>query len=151
MAKIIKITGDTVLIGRDDGSILECSRSDLTFEPVVGKAVEIFTDNYKEIVTEKQLSPTGTEGINITIDNTNNNKVESQMVYQQGKVVNKVAYLLITFFLGAIGIHKFYAGKVGTGILFLLFCWTGIPAFIAFIDFIVACFKKADSQGNIIV
>ena len=65
--------------------------------------------------------------------------------------VNKVIYLLITFFLGAFGIHKFYAGKNGMGMLYFLFCWTGIPAFLALIDFIVGLFKRSDCNGNILV
>ena len=34
-------------------------------------------------------------------------------------------------------IPQFYAGKIGMGILYVLFCWTGIPALIAFIEFII--------------
>ena len=63
--------------------------------------------------------------------------------------VNKVVYLVLCFFLGGLGIHKFYAGKTGMGILYLVFCWTGIPAIVAFIEFILGIFKKADAQGNI--
>lgn len=40
-------------------------------------------------------------------------------------------------FLGSIGIHKFYLGRVGWGIVYLLFCWTFIPAIIGFIEGIV--------------
>ena len=47
--------------------------------------------------------------------------------------------------------HKMYAGKVGTGIIYLLFCWTMIPSFIAFIDFIIGLCKPADSNGNILI
>jgi len=63
--------------------------------------------------------------------------------------VNKVVYLVLCFFLGGLGIHKFYAGKTGMGILYLVFCWTGIPAIVAFVEFILGLLKKADSQGNI--
>ena len=42
-------------------------------------------------------------------------------------------------------------GKIGAGICYLLFCWTGIPVFIAFIEFIVVLFAKSDSYGNILV
>lgn len=44
---------------------------------------------------------------------------------------------LLGIFLGGLGIHKFYMGKVGMGILYLLFCWTGIPAIIGFIEGII--------------
>jgi TM2 domain-containing membrane protein YozV len=50
---------------------------------------------------------------------------------------SRVAAALLAFFLGGFGIHKFYLGRVGQGILYLLFCWTLIPAFIAFVEFIV--------------
>lgn len=66
-------------------------------------------------------------------------------------MVNKLAYCILAFFLGGIGIHKFYAGKTGTGIAYLLFCWTGIPVFVSLIDFIVGLTKKADANGNIII
>lgn len=65
------------------------------------------------------------------------------------KSVNKIGYALLAFFLGGFGAHKFYAGKVGLGILYLLFCWTFIPGIIAFIEFIVALTKTADVNGNI--
>lgn len=56
-----------------------------------------------------------------------------------GVVGNKsrVTAALLAFFVGGIGIHKFYLGRTGAGILYLLFCWTFIPAFIAFIEFII--------------
>jgi len=50
---------------------------------------------------------------------------------------SRVTAVLLAFFLGGIGAHKFYLGRVGQGILYLLFCWTFIPAIIAFIEFIV--------------
>ncbi|HLO50065.1 MAG TPA: NINE protein [Kamptonema sp.] len=49
---------------------------------------------------------------------------------------DKSVAILLTFFLGAIGIHKFYLGYNLAGLLYLLFSWTFIPAIIAFFDFI---------------
>lgn len=41
---------------------------------------------------------------------------------------------ILAILLGGFGIHKFYLGKSGMGILYLLFCWTYIPAIIGFIE-----------------
>jgi TM2 domain-containing membrane protein YozV len=47
---------------------------------------------------------------------------------------NKIVAALLAFFLGGFGLHKFYLGKVGAGILYLLFSWTFIPSIIAFFE-----------------
>ncbi len=67
------------------------------------------------------------------------------------KKVNKVVYCILALLLGGYGIHKFYAGKIGLGILYLVFCWTYIPGIIAFIEFIIAITKKSDAMGYITI
>jgi len=42
--------------------------------------------------------------------------------------------LLLTFFLGGLGVHHFYFRKVGLGILYAVFSLTLVPACIAFIE-----------------
>lgn len=44
---------------------------------------------------------------------------------------------VLAFFLGGLGGHKFYLGQTLLGILYLIFCWTFVPAFAAFIEFIL--------------
>ena len=58
---------------------------------------------------------------------------------------NKTTAAVLAFFLGAIGGHRFYLGQVGLGIVYLLFSWTFVPAFIAFIDFISFLVMSEDS------
>jgi TM2 domain-containing membrane protein YozV len=58
--------------------------------------------------------------------------------------LSKVALLLITFFLGGMGGHKFYLKKYGQGILYFLFFWTYIPALAALIEFIIYCTRSED-------
>ncbi len=49
---------------------------------------------------------------------------------------------LLCAFLGAFGAHRFYLGKIASGVLYLLFFWTGIPSFIAFIELIIIVFSS---------
>jgi TM2 domain-containing membrane protein YozV len=42
--------------------------------------------------------------------------------------------ILLAVFLGGFGAHRFYMGQVGLGVLYLLFCWTGIPSIISLIE-----------------
>lgn len=58
---------------------------------------------------------------------------------------------MLAFFLGGLGVHKFYAGKIGTGIIYLLFSWTFIPEIISIFEGIIAIFKTADANGDIMV
>ena len=50
---------------------------------------------------------------------------------------NKIVAALLAFFLGGFGIHKFYLGQIFKGFIYLIFCWTLIPAIVAFFEFII--------------
>lgn len=50
---------------------------------------------------------------------------------------SRIVAFLLAWFIGGIGGHKFYLGRGGQGILYLLFFWTFIPAIIAFVEGIV--------------
>lgn len=54
----------------------------------------------------------------------------------QKQVKSRSVAMLLAFFFGGFGIHRFYVGQVGWGLVFLLFCWTFVPAFIAIADLI---------------
>ncbi|MEY8847278.1 TM2 domain-containing protein [Psychroserpens sp. XS_ASV72] len=63
----------------------------------------------------------------------------------------KSAAVIFALFLGGFGAHQFYLGKTAKGIFYLLFCWTLIPFFIGFIDFLTLLFmssKKFDKKYN---
>ena len=58
---------------------------------------------------------------------------------------NRMTAALLALFLGGLGVHHFYLGNTGLGVLYLVFCWTFIPAIIAFIEFIVfLCMSDAN-------
>jgi TM2 domain-containing membrane protein YozV len=56
---------------------------------------------------------------------------------QQLPVKSKMAAGILAILLGDIGVHKFYLGNIGMGILYLCFCWTGIPGVIGLIEGII--------------
>lgn len=57
---------------------------------------------------------------------------------------NKTTAILLALFLGGLGAHKFYLGKPGMGLLYLVFCWTFIPGLIALIELIMMALMKED-------
>jgi TM2 domain-containing membrane protein YozV len=55
---------------------------------------------------------------------------------QQYEMVRRdeVVGILLALFLGTFGIHHFYLRRTGLGILYLLFCWTGITWILGVIE-----------------
>lgn len=56
--------------------------------------------------------------------------------------------VLLATFLGGLGIHRFYLGKTVSGIVYLLFCWTGIPGLIAYVEALVYTFQKPETWAR---
>lgn len=54
-----------------------------------------------------------------------------------GTEKNKLVAALLAIFLGGFGIHKFYLNRPVQGIIYLLLCWTFIPALAGFIEGII--------------
>lgn len=44
---------------------------------------------------------------------------------------------ILALFAGTFGVHKFYLGRIGSGLLYFLFSFTFIPALLGLIDFFV--------------
>ena len=89
----------------------------------------------EEIKTESSSQP------NIIINNSNNNvnTNTNNVGGPIGKPKNKWVALLLCFFLGFFGAHKFYEGKIGMGIIYLF--TAGLFGIGVLVDFIVLLFK----------
>jgi TM2 domain-containing membrane protein YozV len=78
---------------------------------------------------------------------------EAQVIQQTAPVIiessskSRLAALLLSFFVGFLGVHRFYVGKIGTGILWLCtFGLLGIGNLVDFIMIIAGSFK--DKEGK---
>jgi len=88
----------------------------------------------------------GTQSPNIVITNSNTNANTATATAAAGvplnalkKEKNKWVAVLLCFFLGFLGAHKFYEGKIGMGILYLF--TVGLFGIGILVDFIVLLFK----------
>lgn len=64
-----------------------------------------------------------------------------------GETKNRLTASLLALFLGGFGVHHFYLGNIPRAVVYLLFCWTFIPAILALIDTIVLmCMSEATFQ-----
>ena len=93
---------------------------------------------------------------NIIINNNNNasSSASASAMFGNASNVSPKSWLVtlrLCLFLGTIGIHRFYVGKIGTGILMILLLMTGISAIWAVIDLILIILGKfKDKQGLLI-
>ncbi len=68
-------------------------------------------------------------------------------VAQTGPQKSRGLAALLALLLGGIGAHKFYLERPGQGVLYLLLCWTFVPAIIAFVEGIIyALMGEAEFQ-----
>lgn len=79
----------------------------------------------------KQVSQLKSEqpSVVITNTNTNTNANTNLNIGRRGKQVNKWLAFCFCLFLGWLGVHRFYEGKIGSGILYLFtfgLCGIGI-------------------------
>ena len=119
--KVIDCTNDVATLGLENGTSITVPRGEIGFPIATGTILDIYEHTDGTYKYAKR---------------------------HEKKSVNKVSYILFAMFLGGLGAHKFYSGKTFKGVLYLVFCWTFIPAFIAFIEGILAIGKPTDEYGN---
>jgi TM2 domain-containing membrane protein YozV/DNA-directed RNA polymerase subunit RPC12/RpoP len=111
-----------------------------------GKTVEINVNTHKNENLSSQIqTPLGNQQGGVIINN--NLGAYNNLGGFHGKVNNrsKIAAGILAILLGGVGVHKFYLGKTGMGILYLIFCWTLIPTIIAWIEGIIyLCMSDED-------
>lgn len=87
----------------------------------------------------RQVEQLKSEQPQVVINNTNTNTNTNINRTGNGRPKNKWIALLLCFFLGFLGAHKFYEEKAGMGILYLF--TMGLFGIGVIIDFIALLFK----------
>lgn len=61
---------------------------------------------------------------------------KQQLFMMQYTSVKKdsTAGVLLSLLLGGLGVHHFYMGNPGLGVVYLLFSWTGIPMILGIVE-----------------
>lgn len=94
------------------------------------------------------------KSIVINNNNVNNNAAVAAAGGIAGLISPKsrLVTLLLCLFLGILGIHRFYVGKIGTGILMIFLMFTGIGEIWLIIDFFIILFGGfTDNFGRRII
>ena len=71
-----------------------------------------------------------------------------QTAVTAGNVKNQSVAALLAAFVGGLGIHRFYLSRPISGIFYILFCWTGIPGLIAFVETLVYAFMSPENWAR---
>lgn len=131
MSEILRVTENSVKIGEDSGNVIEVPIAVLQFSnPIVGDKVKVYRDGDATIVRREETIT------NAIISNSGDRRK-----------VNKIVYVLLTFFLGYLGVHRFMRGQVGLGILMILIGWLTLGIWWL-VDFIISLVKLSEYQGD---
>lgn len=111
----------------------KCLYCGSTFTHKETESVQSSSAEKSDSTTNPAIPPTPP---NIIVNVGTNDRSYAQPQYVHGGK-SKTTALVLCFFLGAFGGHKFYLGQTGWGLAYLVFCWTWIPCIISVIEFII--------------
>ena len=116
----------------------EAIDNDCVVCPKCGKQVGEIVNNDKNIIINNNNNASSSSAL------ASNNMLAGNIISSKSRLVA----LLLCFFLGWLGVHRFYVGKIGTGILMVLLMPTGIGEVWWLIDFIfIALGVFSDKNG----
>ena len=88
-----------------------------------------------------------------SVEKAEDKKSAKKSKKKKQKVTDKLTYIILALTFGKLGIHKFFAGKIFAGIIYLLLGSIPTVSLIVYIfiffDLIIALCKRADERGNI--
>lgn len=93
--------------------------------------------------------PSGTSGMERTLSRIESNfERQTVLVREQITAVTTTkrrdVAALLALFLGGFGVHKFYLGQIGWGLMYLFFSWTGIPTLAGWVEGLLFLIRSED-------
>ena len=130
MAEILKIEGDQVKIGTDDGKVATVPIACISYpDPQEGDKVNVYKDGDSYIVKK----------VAAVTDNIYQSEADG------GKSINKHLFVWVgTFLAGGLGVDRFMRGQVGLGVCKILFNWMTLGIW-ELVDWIIALVKAYGS------
>ncbi|WP_017935703.1 TM2 domain-containing protein [Nocardioides sp. Iso805N] len=140
MAEIIGVDGTELRVGTDDGAVIAVPIGLIRFaNPTIGQHVNVYRDGNNYVVT-----PAMPAAAAVTASGT---KTDFGTVVAPGtSPKSRGLASILGFFLGVLGVHRFYLGNIALGVCMLLFGW--LTLFIwPFVDWLVVlCGGAKDGQ-----
>ena len=128
------------ILAGSDGTVVEAGSYQAQFSVNNGA---VFSYNFRVVTNTVGQNMARQRGSNVP-DQPYGQYTQMNQVNDQQKKRRRI-YLLLCFFLGTLGIHRFYAKRKGTAIIMLILSCVGAPqisALWAMIDFFSALFNK---------
>lgn len=150
MSQILKIDGNTVSIGIEDGTITNVPIATINYpNPQVGDEVQIFQNEDNTIVSKVAAAAADSQPP-VEMQPQQPQEMEyqqyqyqeepQQMYNTNRKSMNKHVFVWVcTFLVGSLGVDRFVRGQIGLGILKLLTC--GGIGIWSLVDFIIGLVK----------
>jgi TM2 domain-containing membrane protein YozV len=120
MAEIIGVDGTEVRVGTDEGSVITVPIGLIRFaNPTVGQRVNVYQDGDSHIVTAAAPA--------IPAVAAAGPRTEFGAYVMPGtSPKSRGLASILGFFLGILGVHRFYLGNIALGVCMLLFGWLTI-------------------------
>jgi len=68
-----------------------------------------------------------------------------------GETKSRPIAILLALLLGGFGVHRFYVGPIAWGIAYLIFFWSGVPAFLAWLEAIYWLTRSNEEWAGIVL
>ena len=129
MVEILKINGNEVKIGTDDGKVITTPISSIAYpDPQVGDKVTVYKDGNSYIIKKAASAA--------DLYQTKANGTRS---------INKHVFVWVANFIaGGFGVDRFLRGQIGLGVCKLLFGWLTLGIW-PFVDWIISMTKAYGS------